>query len=115
MKPALIALAVFTLACRSVYVDYPSPDSSRVDLAKPREISSRRCGFQLLLVIPIGVNGRLDRAWSDLRRLAAHDVIGDVSQQESWFYAWIGTLYCSKLVANAYPKVEPEPEPAAAP
>jgi hypothetical protein len=86
VRALLLAAVALSLACKSVY---------------------ERCGFQLLYLIPIGVNGRLDRVWTDLRNLAGRDVIGDVSLRESWKYAFIGTLYCSELVAKAYPKLNP--------
>lgn len=107
MRLALVVAAALSLACTSVYVDLPSPDPATIDVANPRTISSQRCGFQLLLLIPIGVNGRLDRVWTDLRNQAGRDVIGDVSLRESWKWAFVGTLYCSELVAKAYPKLAP--------
>jgi hypothetical protein len=73
-----------------------------MDRSSGREISSERCGFQLLLVIPIGINQRFQKVWADLEREAGGDTIADVEAQESWRWALVGTLYCTRLVAMAY-------------
>jgi hypothetical protein len=36
---------------------------------------------------------------------AGGDFISDVKVQESWTYGFIGTLYCTRLEAMAYPKL----------
>lgn len=66
-----------------------------------REISARACGFQLLLLIPISVNNRQERAYKELEQKAAGDYITDVQVSESWSYGFVGTSYCTTLKANA--------------
>jgi hypothetical protein len=70
-------------------------------------VTSRGCGFALLSLFHFRVNDRLDRAWTQLRSRAGRNVIADVSQRESWIYLFVGTLWCSHLTANAYPRLEP--------
>jgi hypothetical protein len=57
-----------------------------------------------LLLIPINTNTRATRAYESLRRQAGEDVIADVKIQESWFYGFVGTGYCTALQATAYPR-----------
>jgi hypothetical protein len=66
-----------------------------------RTISSEACGFQLLLLIPIGINDRMSRAYSALQEKAAGSYITDVQVQERWGWGLVGTLYCSVLQAKA--------------
>ena len=102
-----IVLVLLASGCSSLYVDYPTPDPTTLDLSKRTVVTSRGCGFSLLAVIPMRVNSRLDRAWSQLRARAGSKVISDVEQRESWLYLFVGTLWCSHLAANAYPRLEP--------
>ena len=106
MRGLLIALVLGALGCQTLYVDFPSPDPATLDLSSPRVVSSRGCGFALLHFIPFGVNDRVDRAWTHLRRAAGHSVLGDVQQRERWMYLFVGSLWCTDLVANAYPRLE---------
>jgi hypothetical protein len=93
------------VACSTGSIRLGSPGEVQIDRSMPREISSERCGFQLLLVFPIYINGRHKRVWSDLESQAGDDYISDVQVQEYWRYGLIGTFNCTKLVANAYPRL----------
>jgi hypothetical protein len=72
-------------------------------LSKGRHISSEACGFQLLFLIPIMTNGREARAYDQLYVQAQGGYITDVHVEESWFYGFVGTGYCTKLTAMTYP------------
>jgi hypothetical protein len=65
------------------------------------EISASACGFQLLLLIPISINSRQRRANQELKEQAAGDYITDIKIEESWFYGFVGTGYCTTLTATA--------------
>lgn len=66
-----------------------------------RTIEAKSCGFQLLLILPLGINGRHERAHQSLLRQAGKDYIKDVKVEESWAYGFVGTLYCTRLIATA--------------
>ena len=55
----------------------------------------------MLLVIPIMVNSRTQRAYDDLVEQAKGDFITDVEVKESWTYGFVGTGYCTELRAKA--------------
>jgi len=79
-------------------------DLETVDLEKGRDLSATASGFQLLLLIPININDRHDRAFQQLRGQAGNDYITDIKIQESWAWGFVGTIYKTTIVAKAYPK-----------
>ena len=83
------------------------PAAGEVDYSRGRTLSASASGFQLLLFIPINVNDRQERAWQLLRGQAGGDYITDVKIQESWTWAFIGTVYKTTLEATAYPRKTP--------
>ena len=87
-------------------------DVADIDVAKGRRIRAQAAGFQLLLVIPINVNSRQDRAWQLLKEYAGRDYISDVTITERWTYGYVGTAYTTIIEAMAYPRIQkPEPQP----
>lgn len=72
-----------------------------VPVGESRTITAEACGMQLLLFIPIGVNSRLERAYSSLQSQAGDAVITDVKVKERWIYRFVGTSYCTELQASA--------------
>jgi hypothetical protein len=80
-------------------------DRAQVDLTKGRQISASASGFQLLLLIPIAINGRHEAAYRDLLAQAGDSVLADVRITESWRYAFVGTIYTTTMEATAYPKI----------
>ncbi|HSD36946.1 MAG TPA: hypothetical protein VLC92_05525 [Rhodocyclaceae bacterium] len=110
LKSSLLALAASALlaACASPTVKMGNAtDTSQLDLSKGRTIHGNAAGFQLLLLIPISVNGRMERAYQDLRNQAGDDVITNVKITESWGYAFVGTIYKTELEATVYPRLKP--------
>lgn len=103
LTAAAIAATLVLAACSGTRVDLgdrvatPPPQSG----GKTRELDAKACGFQLLLVIPINVNDRLERAYQILRGQAGGDMITNVRMQETWTYAFVGTVYCTNLNATA--------------
>jgi hypothetical protein len=55
------------------------------------------------LFIPIAVNGRQAEAYEKLKQAAGNDLITDIKIEESWTYAFVGTIYHTTLTATAYP------------
>jgi len=79
-------------------------DTANVDFSKGRKISASASGFQLLLLIPISINSRHERAFRTLLGQAGDDYVTDIKINESWTYAFVGTVYRTTLEATAYPK-----------
>ncbi|MEJ2201710.1 MAG: hypothetical protein P8X63_11975 [Desulfuromonadaceae bacterium] len=113
MKTTIKLVLAIALGCllltgctgRPIHLDsVQQVDMADVDFSKGRQISVSASGFQLLLLIPIRINDRHERALQALRNQAGWDYIGDIEIQESWSYALVGTVYTTTLVATAYPK-----------
>ena len=100
-----ITVATITLilmaGCAGKPVQLGSPVAGAAPTGESRTISAEACGFQLFLFIPIGVNGRLAAAYSELEAKAGGDFITDVEVQERWTYGFVGTSYCTELRAKA--------------
>ncbi len=101
----IAALCVAVAACASAPVSFKSMADQKYDATKGRAISSSSCGFQLLLLIPIMTNHRQEQAYMALKDKADGDYMTDIKIRESWYYAFIGTLYCTEMQAMAYPKI----------
>ena len=96
-------VAGFLLAgCVGAPVTFPEVDNKTVAQTGGRTIQAGTCGFQLLLLIPIGINDRAERAYAELREQAGSDVITEVYVREKWFYGFVGTGYCTQMSAKAY-------------
>jgi hypothetical protein len=74
-----------------------------VDTSKGRTISASASGFQLLLLIPININSRHERAYQEVLSQAGGDQLADIKITESWAYAFVGTVYTTTIEATAYP------------
>jgi len=79
-------------------------DIASVDFSKGRKITASAAGFQLLLLIPININDRHERAFQTLLGQAGGDYVTDIKIDESWTYAFVGTVYKTTIEAMAYPK-----------
>ncbi len=98
-------LALSALAgCSGIPISLGSPVDGPIPKGTERQISSESCGFQLLLVIPIAVNGRAAQAYHELEAQAGGDFITDVEVKETWTYGFVGTLYCTQMRAKAIHK-----------
>ena len=101
----IAALCIIIAACASAPVSFKSITDQKYDETKGRVISGRACGFQLLIFIPIMTNQRAENAYMDLMNHAGGDLVMDIKVRESWYYALVGTVYCTEMQAMAYPKV----------
>jgi len=101
----LLAAAVLAGAfgCTTKPVRFETPKEP-IKTASGRIVEARACGFHLLLFFPIAVNSRAVRAFEELEYRAINDVLTDIRVSESWFYGLVGTGYCTKLSAIAYPQ-----------
>ena len=79
-------------------------DTENIDYSKGRRVTASASGFQLLLLIPISINNRHERAYRTLLAQAGSDYVTDIKIEESWTYALVGTIYKTKLQAMAYPQ-----------
>lgn len=106
---SIVVLIIFALlaGCTGMQIRISDQNKSikvtDVDFSKGRTVSGSASGFQLLLLIPININDRHERALQMLRDAAGDDYITDVKIQESWAYAFIGTIYTTNIQAKAYP------------
>lgn len=105
----ILFLTVFTVyftGCAGKPVTFNSVDSKLYADKKGegRTITAEASGFQLLLFIPISVNDRHDQAYNILKGQANGDYITDIKVTESWTYAFVGTIYTTKMTATVYPK-----------
>lgn len=102
----LAVFAVYFTGCSGKPVTFTSVDPKLYadKKADARTISGEASGFQLLLFIPISVNDRHDQAYNILKGQANGDYITDIKVTESWTYAFVGTIYTTKMTATAYPK-----------
>ena len=100
---ALVA-AIASAGCHGTPVTIESPPNVSYDSSKGRLVSASATGFQLLLLIPISINDRHERAYEALQVQVGDDYLTDVKIQESWTYALVGTLYTVKMVGTAYPR-----------
>jgi hypothetical protein len=116
-KPVATAwLAGLLLAgCQGVPLDLSKrtvADRAQVDPHKGRRISGEATGFQLMLFIPIAINGRYQNAYENLLQQAGDDLLSDITVTESWQWAFVGTMYRTKIDATAYPRKAVTPAPA---
>jgi len=74
-----------------------------VDFSHGRSVEASASGFQLLLLIPISINDRHERAFNILKGQAGDAYITDIKIEESWTYALVGTVYTTRIQAMAYP------------
>jgi hypothetical protein len=102
----LAVFAVYLTGCSGKPITFNSVDPKLYaeQRGEGRTISGEASGFQLLLFIPIGVNDRHQQAYDVLKGQANGDIITDIKITESWIYAFVGTIYTTKLTATAYPK-----------
>jgi hypothetical protein len=106
LKMAMIAgLCIVLASCASTPVSFKSIVDQKYDATRGRFVSGSACGFQLLLLIPIMTNNRAELAYMSLMHQAGSDYVTDVKVRESWYYAFIGTVYCTEFQAMAYPKI----------
>jgi hypothetical protein len=104
----LCILMTFAAGCAGTPIKFggthPNFDNTNVDFSKGKEIVSTASGFQLLLFIPININSRHEQALQQLMGMAGRDYITDIKIEESWVYAFVGTVYTTTIKATAYPR-----------
>jgi predicted small secreted protein len=104
---ALLAASAVLAGCAGTPVNFAGrsvTDRSQIDPAQGRKIMAKASGFQLLLLIPIKVNGRQQEAYQALLEQAGDSMLSDITITESWSYAFVGTVYTTTIEATAYPK-----------
>ena len=100
MKRLVMAtLAASLVACEGVPVRMGSEGPPPAGNA--RELTARACGYQLLFLIPIAINGRQYNAYRKIVAQAGRDYITDVRVTEEWYWGFAGTVYCTNIDAKA--------------
>jgi hypothetical protein len=102
----IVTLCMAVASCTGTPVMFKSMMGQNYDATKGHTITAGACGFQLLLLIPININDRQQKAYEELMRQAGNDYyVTDIKVQERWTYAFVGTVYCTELEATAYPQI----------
>jgi hypothetical protein len=105
---AALATSLLLAGCAGAPVNFTGrsvTDLSQIDTTKGERISAQGSGFQLLLLIPIGINGRQAAAYDALLEKAGDRVLSDITITESWKYGFVGTTYITTIEATAYSRV----------
>lgn len=104
---SIVVFGFMILGCSGtpIHVESVQPKLYENSKDKGKEISATASGFQLLLFIPIEINDRHKRAYDLLKAQANDGYITDVKVQESWSYAFVGTVYTTTITATVYPKI----------
>jgi hypothetical protein len=106
MKKLILLGCVISLlsACASTPVTLGQGAAVPYNTARGRIVEGSSCGMQLLYLIPIGLNNRLENAYAEVQTKAGNDVIVDVYVRDSWWYAVLGNFYCTEIRAMVYPR-----------
>jgi hypothetical protein len=119
ISPRLARLAITGVLCIAIAgctgtpVTFKTLTDQHYDMNKGRTITASACDIQLLLIIPIKTKSRLAAAYEELMQKAGQDAVTDIKIQESWYYAYLGTIYCTDLQATAYPRTAITQRPVA--
>jgi len=106
MQVVLLMLSAASAGCTGTPVTFKSLADVKYDATKGRTVSASACGFQLLFIIPIKINDRYERAYTELLADAGPGYsVTDIHVSESWRYGLVGTAYCTDLRATAYPQL----------
>jgi len=105
IRPLCVCVLAFSCAgCIGSKVHFEDIPLDRADLTRGRPVEGSSTGFQLLCLIPIGINDRHEEAYWRLKRAAGNDFVTDIKVQESWTWAYIGTIHKTTLTAISYPE-----------
>jgi len=106
----VLATAVVLASCEGTPVRLSQStdmtQGQRYDMSKGRTVTAEGCGFQLWLFIPIVTNQRAEIAFRKLKAQAGNGYLTDIRVQETWTYAFVGTLYCTVLEGTVYPPIQ---------
>jgi len=106
----VISMALLTASCNGTPVKLDQPVNAtpeqKFDMSQGRTVTAKGCGFQLLLFIPIVTNQRAEIAYRNLKSQAKNGYLTDIRVQETWTYAFVGTLYCTILEGTVYPLIQ---------
>ena len=98
---AVVCMVAMLAACQGVPIKLSTDTTPVAYNANVSTVEAKSCGFQLLMLIPINVNKRHARAWSTLQMRAHGAALTDVKVMDEWFWAGVGTIYCTTLSATA--------------
>jgi len=106
----IFAMVLLIASCSGTPVKFDQPASAtpgqQYDMSHGRTATGQACGFQLLLLIPIVTNQRAAMAYQSLKSQAGNGYLTDIRVQETWTYAFVGTLYCTVMEGTIYPPTQ---------
>ena len=118
-KLGFAVLGCFLVGCSGTPIKLGSANQyigqGEIDASTGRSIKASASGFQLLLFIPININDRQERAYQSLLAQAGGDYVTNVAVNESWIWAFLGTVYKTTLTATAYRRAAGAARPAQQP
>lgn len=107
-RSGVAVVGCLLVGCSGTPIKLGSADQSigqgAIDASTGRRIEASASGFQLLLLIPININDRHERAYQSLLAQAGGDHVTGVAINESWIWGLVGTVYKTTLTATAYPR-----------
>lgn len=108
---AIVAAACF-LGCSGPPVNVsPVPPTSYSEIGPA---SGEACGMIVLGLLPIAVNDRVERAYAQALALAEATSLTDTTLTESWYFAIIGQVVCSRVAGLALQRSEGASQPSPA-
>ncbi len=106
----IIVMVLLVTSCSGKPVKFDQPLSAmpgqKYDMGHGRTGTSEACGFQLFRFFPIMTNQRAAIAYDKLKSKAGNGYLTDIRVQETWTYAFVGTLYCTVMEGTVYPPIQ---------
>ncbi|MGP8152688.1 MAG: hypothetical protein ACLQBQ_00860 [Smithella sp.] len=108
---SLLVASSFIMGCASTPIMFGGNcpqfvNNNDVDFDVENMITAQSSGFQLFYIIPFNINGRFEDAYNDLLRQAGSGYLTDVKINESWTYAFVGTVWTTQLSAMVHPRIK---------
>ena len=100
---AVAAIAILLSGCSGTAVNIsPVLPASYSEIGRS---AGEACGMLLFSVFPVAVNDRLERAYFQALERANATSLTDTALTESWYFAVIGTVVCTKVEGLALRRI----------
>ena len=104
-----LLLASIGAGCIGTQVHFADVPMDKIDFTRWHVVTGRASGLNLFELIPIGINGRMARAYERLQEAAPDEYLTNIRVKDSWVWVWIGSKYGTTLSATAYPDKKTSP------
>lgn len=95
-----LVVSLLAAGCAGPFINVaPSPPAGS---ATTREGRGSACGVNLMGVIPIAVNGRAARAYSQAVEDAGASGLADTRITDRWYWVFIGDMFCTDVAGIGY-------------